>query len=381
MDPANANEPRLLCGGTAAYARMCERIEQARVAVDLETYVYADDEVGARFRDVLVRAARRGVQVRVLVDAFGSEALSDDFFAPLLAAGGEFRRFNPRPLLRLSFRNHRKLLRCDDVAFVGGLNVASEYDGDGIERGWRDFALEVDGAAASQLAAGFERMWQLAPFGRAQVREFWRRVPPAIPRDGPSTADPRVRVLLSGPGCRTAELRRQLALDIRQARHCCAWAAYLLISRRLLRAMAAAARVGRMELLMGRRSDVAVSRWASERQFGSLLRRRVRLFLYEPQIVHAKVVVADDVVYVGSANLDIRSLRINYELSLRIESPALAARLRGEFAADCRRAEALDLAVWKRGRRWWHALRSYLAWLLLARVDPFVADRNFRSLL
>jgi len=381
MEPAVATEPRLLCGGTVAYARMCERIEQARATVDLETYIYADDDVGKRFREALVRAARRGVRVRVLVDAFGSESLADDFFAPLLEAGGEFRRFNPRPLLRLSFRNHRKLLVCDEVAFVGGLNVASEYDGDGIERGWRDFALEVEGAAAGQLAASFERMWQLAPFRRAQVRGFWRRVPGAGPGDVRAAADPRVRVLLSGPGCRTAELRRQLALDIRQARDCCAWVAYLLISRRLLRAMATAARHGRMQLLMGRRSDVAVSRWASERQFGSLLRRRVRLFLYEPQIVHAKVVVADDIVYVGSANLDIRSLRINYEVSLRVDSPALAARLRSEFADDCRRAEALDLALWRRGRRWWHALRSWLAWLLLARVDPFVADRNFRSLL
>jgi len=105
--------PELLVGGSAAYASMWRMVRQARTAVELETYIYEAGAVGDRFLAELTSAARRGVRVRVLVDAFGSDTLRKDYFAPLIAAGGELRWFNPKRLLRLNFRNHRKLLRAD----------------------------------------------------------------------------------------------------------------------------------------------------------------------------------------------------------------------------------------------------------------------------
>jgi cardiolipin synthase len=373
-EPQHPGTP-LLVGGTAAYGRMWQLIDGARESIELETYIYAAGRVGDEFLGRLTAAAARGVSVRVLVDAYGSGELPDGYFEPLIAAGGTVRRFNPKRLLRLSFRNHRKLLCCDGTAVVGGLNVADEYDGDGVERGWRDFAVEVGGDVVTALRASFERMWQLAPFGQAEVRAFW------LERPRVANAAPDVpQLLLSGPGCPTAELRRQLVADLRRSRRFRGWAAYFLPSRRVGAAIREAARRGDAAIMLGTRSDVPLSRWASERLFTKFLHAHLRIHRYRPQIVHAKTLVADDVVYVGSANLDVRSLMINYELLLRIPSPALAQTLRQRFEDDVTRADVLDARRWRRERRWWQTLRSYIAYLLLARFDPYLAARKLSSL-
>jgi len=373
--PALCPAPELLAGGSAAYACMWRLVQHARTAVELETYIYEAGAVGDRFLAELTGAARRGVRVRVLVDAYGSDTLPQGYFAPLLAAGGELRWFNPKRLLRMSFRNHRKLLRADGEAVIGGLNIADTYDGDGLEAGWRDFAVRVDGPVVDSLAESFARMWDLSAFGRRDFRGFWRKG-----RRLAVGAQGQPELLLSGPGCPTAELRRRLLFDIRAARRILVWAAYFLPSRRIGAALRDAARRGEAEIMLGERSDVQVSRWASERLFTRFLRAGLRIYCYRPQVVHAKALVLDDVVYVGSSNLDVRSLLINYELLLRIPSAALAARLRAEFETDRRHADKLDLVRWRRGRRWWQSLRSYLAYQLLARLDPYLAARSLRSL-
>ena len=366
---------RLLVGGSAAYGRMWQLIADARESIELETYIFKAGSVGEEFLRRLTAAAARGVRVRVLVDAYGSGELPDEYFDRLVAAGGDVRRFNPKRLLRLSFRNHRKLLCCDGVAIAGGLNIADEYDGDGLERGWRDFAVEVGGAVAIALRQSFERMWDLAPFGQAEVRAFWLGRPRVT-----SAAPDMPQLLLSGPGCPTAELRRQLVADLRRSRRFRGWAAYFLPSRRVGAAIREAARRGDAAIMLGTRSDVPLSLWASERLFTRYLGAGLRIHRYRPQIVHAKALVADDVVYIGSTSLDVRSLLINYELLLRIPSPPLAEALRQEFAADASRADSLDARSWSAGRRWWQTLRSYFAHLLLARVDPYVAARKLSSL-
>lgn len=380
MDPRDGESeavaaPELLAGGLEAYGRMWRMIEGARHCVDLETYIYRQGAVGDRFRQLLAAAAARGVRVRVLIDAYGSNELPDRYFDALERAGGEVRRFNPRRMLRFSFRNHRKLLRCDAGAVVGGLNVGDEYDGDGVSQGWRDFAVAVEGPVVGPLADSFERMWQLASFGRESVRSFWRNRPRWIPVGSRSE-----QLLLSGPGCPTSELRRTLATDIRGARSFRAWAAYFVPSRRIAVAIRSVARRGDAQVVLGARSDVPVSRWASERLFARFLRAGVRIHDYLPQIMHAKVLIVDDLVYVGSANLDVRSLRINYERLLRVRSSTLAERLREQFGLDVARSEEVLLAEWRRRRRWWRVLRSYLAWLLIVRVDPYVATRKLQSL-
>src|ERR1700679_485288 len=130
---------RWLSMGREIFPAMLAAIETAQTSICLETYIYSDGKLGRQFLEVLLAAARRGVRVRVLVDAAGSWFLPGNFFNPLVAAGAEVRRFNPLHLWRFGVRDHRKLLICDEsVIFIGGFNVADEYGGGGVTRGWCD---------------------------------------------------------------------------------------------------------------------------------------------------------------------------------------------------------------------------------------------------
>src|SRR5256885_438390 len=128
-----------LCTGNDIFPAMLEAIEAATRSVCLETYIYSADALGEKFRDAMTRAAARGAKVRVLVDALGSMNVPNSFWQPLRQAGGKVRLFNPMLLNRFGVRDHRKLIICDEqVAFIGGFNIASEYEGDGVTCGWCD---------------------------------------------------------------------------------------------------------------------------------------------------------------------------------------------------------------------------------------------------
>src|ERR1039457_4842059 len=147
-----------LCTGREIFPGMLAALGAARKSILLETYIYADGQLGRQFLVALLAAARRGVRVRVLLDAVGSWFLPDDFFHALVAAGAEVRRFNPLPLCYFVVRDHRKLLVCDEsIIFIGGFNVADEYDGDGVTRGWCDLGVRIENPVlAGELARSFD---------------------------------------------------------------------------------------------------------------------------------------------------------------------------------------------------------------------------------
>ena len=201
---------RWLATGTAAFEAMLQHIERAQHSVALEFYICKPGAVSDRFRIALIAASLRGVHVQVLLDAFGSDEVAGGYWRELEQRGGQLRWFNPMRLLRLTFRNHRKLLVTDRAtAIVGGLNLADEYDGDGVTHGWRDFALELQGPMVDALAGSFERMWALAAFDPSSLRDF-ARTHPRLDRDvsGPALLLDRAGMSHRGPApatvCRPA---------------------------------------------------------------------------------------------------------------------------------------------------------------------------------
>src|SRR6185312_8312301 len=183
-----------LSTGDEIFPAMLAAVEEAKSEICLETYTFSIGSPGERFRDALVRARRRGLRVRVLIDALGSYSLPADYFQPLQDAGAEIRRFNPfkvtlfNPvaLNRMSIRNHRKLLVCDDrIAFVGGFNIAPEYQGDGVRCGWCDVGLKIVGALAVRLASSFDEMFARADFRHKRFMRF-RRFDAKKSVDGPA---------------------------------------------------------------------------------------------------------------------------------------------------------------------------------------------------
>lgn len=366
---------RWLENGDAAYAAMHELINQAQHDIRLEFYLIRPGEPADGLFAAMLAALHRGVAVSILYDLFGCEGLPDDYFAPLLDAGARVQAFNPVTSLRLAFRNHRKLLIADDRAILGGLNIGPEYVGDGIHRGWRDLALQIEGPVVGALVHGFEAMWALAPITPAAIAAFRRAMQRA-----PSAND-GVQVLQSGFGWPRAQLRRALHQDLQRARSVRCTAAYFLPSSRIRRELIQCVRRGgSVQLLLAGHTDVPIAKYASEHIYARLLRRGVQLFEYQPQVLHAKLLVIDDVVYVGSSNLDRRSLHINYELMLRLEWPQLAADARALFDADLTRSAAVSLPHWRRRRRWWERWRSAGAYWILSRLDPLIARRRLREL-
>ena len=365
-----------LRAGREIFPPMLAAINAAQRSVCLEMYIFAAGYPGEVFREALVRARQRGVRVRVLVDALGSIGLASAFWEPLRAAGGEVRQFNPLSLNRLGIRNHRKLLVCDEqVAFVGGFNIAPEYDGDGLTRGYYDVGLQVGGPLPVQLAATFDEMFARADF---QHKRFvrWRKTS-AKKR----LLTPNEQLLLSGPGRGRSPLKRALHHDLERANRVQIMVAYFLPTWRIRRQLAGiAGRGGTVELILAGKSDVLISQLAGQSLYRRLLRARVKIYEYEPQILHAKLMIVDEAVYAGSANLDPRSLSINYELMIRFEEKGMAEQGRALFAESLRHCRPVTLEGWRKSRTIWRRLKQRWAYWLLVRIDPYVARWQWQAL-
>lgn len=382
---------------------MLDAIDAARVSVSLETYIFSSGALGERFREALVRAAERGVRVRVLVDALGSYLLSSGFWEPLRIAGGEVRWFNPLSWNRMGIRDHRKALVCDElVAFIGGFNIAPEYDGDGVSRGWCDVGMRLEGPLAISLARAFDEMFERSDF---KVRRFVKLcqakakkvVSVFRPGEAPIVGNPeehkplgankviasgpREQLLLSGPGMGRNPLKAALRKDLARAVSVQIMVGYFLPTWRIRRQLIQIARRGgRVQLLLAGRSDVMVSQLAARSLYRRLLKAGVEIFEYQPQVLHAKLLIIDEVVYVGSANLDPRSLNINYELMVRFEKRAMAERAREFFSSNLQYCRRITLEEWRKTRSVWQRLKQRWAYFLLVRVDPYIAERQWQAM-
>jgi cardiolipin synthase len=369
---------RWLCEGREIFPAMLEAIAESKKTVRLETYTYTDGKIGRQFLAALTAAAHRGVDVQVLVDAIGSWLLPSDFFHPLIAAGAEVRFFNPIHPLRFSVRDHRKLLVCDDfVSFIGGFNVADEYDGDGVTCGWCDLGLQIRGhVLGTRLAHSFGELFALSRFQQKswlQFRAFRRR---RKIRKGPTR-----ELLLAQPGRGASPFQIALYRDLRRAKHVRIVSPYFLPTHRLRRELMRVARQGgRVQLILAGKSDVLVSQLAARSLYRRLLKAGVEIYEYQPQILHTKLVCIDDVVYVGSSNFDIRSLNLNYELMLRLDHQPVTSQAGEIFTRLLGQSRIIQLEQWQKSQTFWQRWKNRWAHFLLTRIDPLVALQQFRTL-
>jgi len=355
---------------------MIEAIDSARRSVRFEIYIYEPGELGLRFLEALVRAQQRGADVRVLVDALGSINLPMTFWDPLRAAGGHARQFNPLNLHRLTIRDHRKALICDEqVAFIGGFNIAQEYDGDGVTRGWFDVGLKLQGPLVAELAAAFDDMFARSGFRHKRFMR-WRKFSAKK-----TILAPEEQLLLSGPGRGRSPIKRALRRDLARAQTVQIMVAYFLPTWRIRRALTRVARRGGLvRLILAGKSDVLVSQLAGQSLYRRLLKAGVEIYEYQPQILHAKLIIIDDIVYVGSANLDQRSLNINYELMIRFGNREMAEQARAIFANTLRHCRQVTFDQWRKSRTLWQRLKQHWAYVLLVRIDPYIAKRQWKGL-
>jgi len=373
--PHAAGNFQWLRSGAVALAAMLEAIVAARTSIRLEMYTIAPGPLGEKFLAALAAAAQRGVRVRVLADGVGSHSLNAAFWQPLLLAGGEHRYFKLPGLGRFGLRDHRKLLLCDDTrAIIGGVNIGPAYDGDGVNAGWRDMAVQFHGALARDLGATFDEMFALAKFKHSRFAWLRHAIHQRRLEAGHAT------ILLTAPGWRSTPLRRSITRDFRNAESIRIMMAYFLPTGRVLRALCGATKRGaKVQIILARQSDMPLTRMAARSLYSRLLQSGVEIYEYLPQILHAKLMIVDEkIIYAGSANLDVRGLRLNYELSLRVENQRLAAEADEMYEADLARCQRIELQEWMKSRHWWRRLLDYFAYWLHAHFDPFVASHSWR---
>ena len=339
VPPAAARSVRLLIDAAQFYPALEQAIQGARHHIHIEFFIWQDDATGRRFRDLLVEAAGRGVEVRLLCDQMGSRGTSRSFFDPLAAAGGRFSWFYSRPyhqhLRFMNLRNHRKLQIIDGaLAFVGGMNIGDEYAGDGDgEPRWRDAQLELRGGVATALQEAFATDWFFATEEEVVAPEYY------CARDAGGSH--LAQVIAGGPDlprepipkslvalCTTAEKRLWIATG------------YFCPDTLLLTALQiCAARGVDVRVLVSEKSDHPYLVQVGRSYYEDLLRFGIRVFEYSAGINHAKAVLFDDGwLMVGSANSDNRSMRLNFELNVLAHAPEAAGQLekmmREDFAAS-----------------------------------------------
>jgi cardiolipin synthase len=345
------NRVEVFFRGEDAFASMLDALAGASSEVLLESYILRDDATGGRFREALVAAAARGVTVRVLADALGSLGTRSAFWKELASSGIEVRLFHPLgvPVRFLPFRDHRKILVADRrVAYTGGMNIGDEYGSSLLpaRRRLRDTHARVEGQAAGEMAAVFGEGWLRA--GGAPI--------PAVPLEVHGGPGARVLILDSRPGRGAREVSAALAAIVGAARRRL-WmtVAYFAPRARVCEVLGRAAGRGvDVRLLLPGRSDVPVVRHAGHGFIATLLSRGVRVFEYQPAVLHAKTLVGDGAVSViGSSNLDFRSFERNAECNFAILDSGVAQKLEGQFEEDLAQSVEIRAAEWQ-GRAWPH---------------------------
>ena len=332
-------------------------------------YIFTDDSVGERVRDALAGAARRGVEVRLIVDGFGTSA-PGEFFQPVVAAGGSFAVFNARPSVRYLIRNHQKMVIADDrIALIGGFNVSEQYFAPPSQNGWHDLGLELQGPVVIRFSAWFDLLAGWTHDQRARFGDVRRLVREWMPGDGP------VRLLIGGPTRVPNSMASTIRRDLARAARLDLVMAYFsppLSIRALIRRIA---RKGSARLIMASKSDNGATIGAARSLYIKLLKAGAEIYEFLPCKLHTKLLVIDDVVYVGSANFDMRSLRLNLEMMLRVEDAALAERVRTMIDGMAGASEHVTLARHLARRGWWNALRWRLSFLLVGVLDYTITRR------
>jgi cardiolipin synthase len=344
-------------------------IENARHSLRLCFYIYAEDECGQALRDALTRAAQRGVAVVLIVDSFGADA-RDAFFQPFIEAGGSFHRFMPRLTRRYLIRNHQKMIIADEErVMIGGFNIENSYFIPPEQDGWQDLGLIVRGPVVARLREWFDGLAQWTGHPRRQFRGIRRLVREWEPGSGP------VRLLVGGPTRGLSSWARCVTEDLAKGRRLDMIMAYFSPIGRLFHCIERIARKGEARMIFAARSDNGATVGASRSLYEKLLRRGAKIREFSPARLHTKLIVLDDAVFIGSANLDVRSLYINLELMLKIEDAALAGRMRDFIAAHYPASLEITPELHRRRRTLFNRIRWALSLYLVTVVDYSVSRR------
>lgn len=372
----DGNEVKLLINGEEFYPAVFSSIRNAKHQVLLETFIIAEDKVGKELQEALIIAARRGVQVEVMMDDYGTIDVSAGFIAEMIDAGVKVLAFDPRPRtlgMRTNMfrRLHRKIVVVDgEIAYIGGINFSAEHIAEFGDMAKQDYAVEVRGPIVTAIHAASSEL-----LNEAGERDHKPRSKAFTPPQNPAIGDARMRLAVRDNNHHTSDIEKLYLLGIRKATKRVVIAnAYFFPGYRLLRALRNAARRGlEVTLILQGQPDMPWVSACSRLLYNYLLKEGVKIHEYCKRPLHGKVAVVDDEwATIGSSNLDPLSLAMNLEANLFIESRAfnqyLYEHLQTLSKEDCK---PITLERVMRGY-WWRVPIVFLSFHFL-RYFPAIA--------
>lgn len=348
------NSIDIFTDGNEKFDKLLQDMNEAKHSIHLQYYIFKNDSLGKRLLSALTKKAEEGVKVRVLYDDLGSRGLRPSFFRKLRGAEGEVEVFFPSKLrwinLRMNYRNHRKLVIIDgSIGYVGGFNVGDEYVSLNPAFGyWRDTHLRIQGTAVHAIQTRFILDWNQATEKRGIAYS------PELFPSPEMTGKSSMQIVTSGPDSEWEQIKNGYIKMILTAKKTIyIQTPYFIPDASLLDALKIASLSGvKVELMIPNKPDHPFVYWATMSYVGELLNSGAKVYIYENGFIHAKTIVVDDEISsVGTANIDVRSFKLNFEVNAFIYDQTISKQLVDAFGKDVALSRVLTLEAYHQRTR------------------------------
>ena len=355
--------------GDARLHAILDLIAGATTSLNVLMYMFNADQAGDAVRNALDAAACRGVDVKLLIDGFGSDA-PHPFLDVLKRSGGDYCVFNPSYGRRYLVRNHQKIIVADErIAIIGGANIDETYLTDTGPEHWRDLWLRIEGSEAAVASRYCDRLFSWAKRKHSKLRSLRRMVAEFSEWRG------LLQWKFSGPLSLRNSWWRSIGRDIKRGRRLDMIFAYFAPPGAMLRRLGQLGRRGRARIVTAAKSDNHTTIAAARHTYSRLLRKHVEIYEYRPAKLHTKLVIVDDVVHIGSSNFDYRSFYLNLEVMFRIQDAGFAEAMRAYFERELADCKWITPAVHQRRASLWRRVKWAVSHFLVNVIDYSVTRR------
>ncbi|WBW99268.1 cardiolipin synthase [Oceanirhabdus sp. W0125-5] len=343
------NTVEIFADGKSKFDDLLMEIKNAKKFIHIGYYIIKNDDLGKKIINALVEKAKEGVEVRLLYDQLGSRNLRKRHLKPLIDAGGKYAVFFPSLLyiinFRINYRNHRKIVVIDNkIGYVGGFNIGDEYLGKNKRFGyWRDTHIKITGEAIVTLHLRFLLDWRYSSGENDVLIEKYLS-------SSVSKGDIGMQIVSSGPDTELEQIKYGYVKMVQDAKECILiQTPYLVLDDCIKESLKIAALSGvDVRIMIPNKPDHPFVYWASYHNAGELIRAGAKIYTYEKGFLHAKTVVVDNkICSVGTANMDIRSFRLNFEVNAFIYDKKISMELRDVFFADISDCNELTPEIYK----------------------------------
>jgi len=363
------NKTRILNNGRETFPSFFEAMEKATHHIHLEFYIVKDDGIGTQMQQLLIKKAREGVKIRLIYDGYGSLKLSKSFLEKLEANGIQTACFSPviLPIInnRLNYRNHRKILVVDGkIGFVGGINIGDEYLGETpYFSDWRDTHLRIEGDGVKFLQHIFIQDWYFTAKEKISGNMYYPPCPESV-------GEELIQIAASGPDSPWESIMQMYFSMIATAeKSIYLTSPYFIPNESILMAIKNAALSGLdVRILIPGKPDSRFVLWASMSYLKELLEAGVRVYQYQKGFIHAKTLVVDGLVSsIGTANMDLRSFKLNFEVNAFVYNENLSQKLQEDFFNDLKNSKEISYYDYENRPLWlrfWESLARLFSPLL-----------------